>query len=77
MRQYSNLLFLIWTALMLPSCSNSDNVLPGERQSILPNVTYISIDQNAASEQDVSLNNTLKADATHAGGHEGHSGGNL
>ena len=77
MPRYSNLFFLIWTALILLSCSNDGIMLPGERQAVLPNFTDISIDQDAAIEIDVSFNKMLKADATHAGGNERHSGGNL
>ncbi len=77
MLQKSNLLLFIWTALILSSCSNTGIMLSGERQAVLPNFTDISIDEDAASEQDLSLNKTLKVDATHAGGNERHSGGNL
>ena len=77
MLQKTNVLLFIWTALIVSSCSNTGIMLPGERQAVLPNFTNISIDQDAASEKDLNLNKTLKVDATHAGGNERHSGGNL
>ena len=60
MLQKSNLLLFIWTALILSSCSNTGIMLSGERQAVLPNFTDISIDEDAASEQDLSLNKTLE-----------------
>ncbi len=69
------LLFMI--SLSLLSCANDGPVLPGERQSVLPTFSDISVDQNASNEVVLSNTQTINSDATHAGGNERHSGGNL
>ncbi len=77
MRHFSHLILMILSASILISCSNNNFVLPGERQAVLPIFSDISIDKLAAKEIDTSLNKILKTNATHAGGNERHSGGNL
>ena len=69
------LLFMI--SLSLLSCANDGPVLPGERQSVLPTFSDVSIDENASDEVVLSDTQTINSDATHAGGNERHSGGNL
>ena len=77
MQPLINLMIFLGGSVLLLSCSNNSNILSGERQSILPNFADISINPDAANEIDLSLNKTLKTDASHAGGNERHSGGNL
>ena len=77
MRLLINWIIFLGGSVLLLSCSNNSNILSGERQSILPNFADISINPDAANEIDLSLNKTLKTDASHAGGNERHSGGNL
>ena len=77
MRQTLNLILLVCSAMIQISCSNNGIVLPGERQAVLPVFSNVSINLEAASELDLSLNEVLRIDATHSGGNERHSGGNL
>ena len=73
---YKPVLFSIISCLLL-SCSNDGRVLPGERQSVLPIFSEFVIDEEAASEIILNDEKTINTSATHAGGNEKHSGGNL
>ncbi len=61
----------------LVSCANDGRVLPGERQSVLPAFSDVSVDEEASNEDVLSDTQPINTDATHAGGNERHSGGNL
>ena len=65
------------TSLSLVSCVNDGPVLPGERQSVLPTFSDVSINENASNEVVLTNTQTINGNATHAGGNEKHSGGNL
>lgn len=69
------LLLMIFVSLV--SCANDGQILPGERQSVLPAFSDISIDEEASNELVLSDIQPITTDATHAGRNEKHSGGNL
>ena len=64
-------------SVSLVSCANDGRVLPGERQSVLPAFSDVSIDEEASNEDVLSDIQPITTEATHAGGNERHSGGNL
>ncbi len=64
-------------SVSLVSCTNDGLVLPGERQSVLPAFSDVSIDEEASNELVLSDTQTINTNATHSGGNERHSGGNL
>ncbi|MEK9598714.1 MAG: hypothetical protein VW171_07575, partial [Alphaproteobacteria bacterium] len=71
-----NILLLMISASLV-SCANDGRVLPGERQSVLPAFSDVSVDEEASNEDVLSDTQPINSDATHAGGNERHSGGNL
>ncbi|MEK9640242.1 MAG: PQQ-binding-like beta-propeller repeat protein [Alphaproteobacteria bacterium] len=71
-----NILLLMISASLV-SCANDGRVLPGERQSVLPAFSDVSVDEEASNEDVFSDTQPINTNATHAGGNERHSGGNL
>ncbi len=71
------IIFLLLVSVSLVSCANDGPVLPGERQSVLPTFGDVNIDENASNEVVLNDTQTINSNATHAGGNEKHSGGNL
>ena len=70
-------ILLLMISVSLVSCANDGRVLPGERQSVLPAFSDVSIDEEASNEDVLSDTQPITTEATHAGGNERHSGGNL
>ena len=70
-------LLAAFLVLLLAACSEKELILPGERQSVLPQLAVVTID-NGATEQGAELGNAVINNSfTHAGGNAGHSGGHL
>lgn len=63
--------------LLLAACSNTEIILPGEREAVLPDVGFIAVDREAASEGVGLPTQTLRTDARHPGVRASHFGGHL
>ena len=70
-------LFGAVSLLFLAACSESEFILPGERESVLPDAGFISIDNQAALEGVGLPQQTLRSDARHPGVTGSHRGGHL
>ena len=63
--------------LFIAACGEAEFVLPGERESVLPDAGFITIDTEAALEGVGLPEQTLRGDARHPGITGGHRGGHL
>ncbi|MDC0461918.1 PQQ-binding-like beta-propeller repeat protein [Alphaproteobacteria bacterium] len=77
MRSYLTIIKFLIISVLLASCANDGPILPGQRQSVLPDFSDVTIDQDAANEIAIEDVGTINSFATHAGGNAQHSGGNL
>ena len=63
--------------LCLAACSEAEIILPGDREAVLPEAGFISIDNAAALEGSGLPKQTILSDARHPGITGSHSGGHL
>lgn len=75
----SNIASLMGMAMLvtLTACSEAEIILPGDREAVLPEAGFISIDNEAALEGAGLSEQTLSSDARHPGITGSHSGGHL
>ena len=63
--------------LFLAACSEAEFILPGEREAVLPDAGFITVDSQAALEGSGLPEQTVISDARHPGITGSHSGGHL
>ena len=65
------------SVLFLAACSEAEFILPGEREAVLPDAGFITVDSQAALEGSGLPDQTVISDAPHPGISGSHSGGHL